>query len=363
MTLDFDLLRLIFLVESNKDLAPRFKRNLIVSKEQNLNELELRPPPNSMLFSKPSVKTQNLMNAKPVDPPLNSNSVAPKQQTPLHKEPLPIRPAPTEKPKQQKKEKQGVSKEEVLKKFASISEDYIKGESTLQQSVECYKEQKVPEKFAKDAVVNTLKMITLEKNPEEKSKFIELLAELKRENQLTTLVLNDAFKTLCHLIDECENEKEKITGSLAVIFAAGYNEKLITLQELALFTEHGAYYPLFLDTLHEIRQIQNDKQLSVAFNDAKIELLGQIPENDRTKERLAQILEEKRLTFLCPMLLLEADLGKQLAADPNPQQFYKWIKENLETIDFNDPGFITALMTVLLKYITQVCTTLIYEFI
>jgi sorbitol-specific phosphotransferase system component IIC len=41
-------------------------------------------------------------------------------------------------------------------------------------------------------------------------------------------------------------------------------------------------------------------------------------------------------------------------SDPNPTQFYKWIKENLDPSHYNNAGFINALVTVLVKYITQV---------
>lgn len=73
--------------------------------------------------------------------------------------------------------------------------------------------------------------------------------------------------------------------------------------------------------------------------------------------RLAEILEERDLTFLYPPLRIQAELSKQLQADSNPQQFYKWIKENLDSSNFTNSGFINALMTVLLKYITQVPLT------
>lgn len=52
----------------------------------------------------------------------------------------------------------------------------------------------------------------------------------------------------------------------------------------------------------------------------------QLPEADKTKERLSEILEERELTFLYPLLRIQADLARQLATDPNPQAFYKWIK-------------------------------------
>jgi hypothetical protein len=46
-----------------------------------------------------------------------------------------------------------------------------------------------------------------------------------------------------------------------------------------------------------------------------------------------------------------------LQADPNPTQFYKWIKENLDPSHHTNAGFINALMTVLVRYITQVNLT------
>lgn len=79
-----------------------------------------------------------------------------------------------------------------------------------------------------------------------------------------------------------------------------------------------------------------------------------LPASERTKERLAEILEERGLSFLFPLLRIQAELSKQLQADPNPNQFYKWIKENLDVSCHSDPGFINALVTVLIKYITQV---------
>lgn len=59
--------------------------------------------------------------------------------------------------------------------------------------------------------------------------------------------------------------------------------------------------------------------------------MAQLPEADRTKERLSEILEERELTFLYPLLRIQADLARQLATDPNPQAFYKWIKVSVLT--------------------------------
>lgn len=83
-------------------------------------------------------------------------------------------------------------------------------------------------------------------------------------------------------------------------------------------------------------------------------MLHTLPEADRTKERLAEILEDRNLTFLFPLLRIQADLWKQLKSDGDANNLYKWIKENLDPGHFNDPGFISALATVVVKYITQV---------
>lgn len=54
------------------------------------------------------------------------------------------------------------------------------------------------------------------------------------------------------------------------------------------------------------------------------------------------------------MLRIQADLWKQLKSDGDPNNLYKWIKENLDPIHFNDPGFMSSLATVIIKYIIEV---------
>lgn len=83
-----------------------------------------------------------------------------------------------------------------------------------------------------------------------------------------------------------------------------------------------------------------------------------LPEIDRTKERMSEILEERGLTFLFPLLRIQSALWKQIQADPVPHQFYKWIRDTLDPAHQTDSGFINALMTVLLKYISQVCVVM-----
>lgn len=69
-------------------MAPRFKKNFIVAREENITELELRP--GSMLFKAPPVKANNIMNNRPIDPPLTQSQMKATPTMPV-KESLPIK--------------------------------------------------------------------------------------------------------------------------------------------------------------------------------------------------------------------------------------------------------------------------------
>ncbi|KAJ8947707.1 hypothetical protein NQ318_001546 [Aromia moschata] len=335
--------------QTNKDVAPRFKKNNLIVAKDEIADVELRP--NSMLFNKASsVKANNMMNSRTMEPSFAPPSMK-QPPTALLKEPLPIKQVPAEKPKQSKKDK-GPNKEEVLKKFNSLIDEFWKGEIDLKQAVNSYKEHKVPDKFAKEVILSGLS-IALDKSDVEQEKLIKLLSNLKEDNLVNGHMVQDAFKSLCHVLDERENELGKVTNSASVLFATAICEHLIPLSDVASMTDNGAHYPLFLLVLQHIHKKRGKSELSEIFNKSKVNLMAQLPESDKTKERLSEILEERELTFLYPLLRIQADLARQLQADPNPQTFYKWIKENLEPSNFNDPGFVNALMTVLLKYITQ----------
>lgn len=87
----------------------------------------------------------------------------------------------------------------------------------------------------------------------------------------------------------------------------------------------------------------------------QVNLLNLLPESDRTKEKLADLLEDRDLSFLFPLLRIQSDLWRALVSDPTPHTLYKYIKDTLDVEHHTAPGFINALMTVLVKYITQVC--------
>lgn len=82
--------------------------------------------------------------------------------------------------------------------------------------------------------------------------------------------------------------------------------------------------------------------------------MNTMKESDRTKECLTSVLEERGLVFLEPLLLLEGELWSALEVDPSAASLYRCAKENIDPSYQSTPPFVSALVTVCLRYITQV---------
>lgn len=84
----------------------------------------------------------------------------------------------------------------------------------------------------------------------------------------------------------------------------------------------------------------------------QVNLLNLVPESERTKEQLSDLLEDRQLSFLFPLLRIQSQLSAALAKDPSPVAFFKYIKDTLDAKHHTAPEFVNALVTVLLKHIT-----------
>lgn len=68
-------------------------------------------------------------------------------------------------------------------------------------------------------------------------------------------------------------------------------------------------------------------------------------EIDQRKERMLEILEDRGLSFLFPLLRVQSELGRQIAAEPSANAIFKWIKERVDPQLFTNTKFINILMT------------------
>lgn len=291
-----------------------------------------------------------------VPPPPQANNI-------LNKDQVVIKPASQEKPKQNKKDK-GPNKEEILKRVLSFVKEWLAiasadNEKNMDDVLVAFFDLKIPDKFMRDSVTAILNEI-IDKSEAVYDRVIEFLTCLRKDNKLQNNALLESFKSLINGMND--SPVPRITTLVASLLARSVIVKLCKLVDVANYTENGAHYPLFLLVLQQLHKTLGKQALLDIFNESKVNLMSSLPEADRTKDRMAEILEDRNLSFLYPLLKLQGELQKQIQTDPNPQSLYKWIKDNVEPVCFNDPGFITALMSVILKYVTQVSARICFFF-
>ncbi|XP_035220060.1 eukaryotic translation initiation factor 4 gamma 2-like [Stegodyphus dumicola] len=344
---------------SNRDLPPRFLKKAL-QPHSSTDEISLRPAQNSMMvknkqtsFTKSSSPitaisgTNNslLRESSPIIPTVPPNPV-------LQKEPPVIVKQVTQ--DKNKANKQVPSKEEVMKKSEDLLTEFIKTQN-VDTAVKAFKDIKMPKKYVSEVLLMMMKL-TIEKNESDRELLSQLLSELKKEGLLNGYQVMEALKSIFQQISELEVEIPRVKSHVAGFAARSIASDLVSLTQVAEPLESGAHYPLFLLCLQQLHKSQGRNWLHSAFNQSKINLLSMLPEIDRTKERLADILEDRGLSFLFPLLRIQADLWKQLQTDPSPTSLYRWIKETIDVSQHTVPGFVSALVSCMIKYITQETT-------
>lgn len=233
----------------------------------------------------------------------------------------------------------------------NLSETDAENEKNMDDIVAEFVELKVPDKFLRDSVTAVLNEI-VDRNETTHARAIEMFCCLKKDGKLQPNAILDGFKILINGMSD--SPVPRVATLVAALLCRAVTTKLCRLADVAHYSENGAHYPLFLLVLQQLHKQIGKQTLAELFNESKINLMNTLPDADRTKDRMAEILDDRSLGFLYPLLKLQGELQKQFTIDPNPQAIYKWIKDNVDAANFNDPGFITALMNVILKYVTQV---------
>lgn len=223
--------------------------------------------------------------------------------------------------------------------------------------VDGFLELKLPEKSLKDVCISLLMEVLDRVNDVYLERVVRFLQTLRKQSNIKPNVIVEVFKQLVNKMNEREALNPRITFLVATVLARTVCEPaLLKLNDIATYTDNGQHYPLFLLVLQQLHKTIGKEALEEKFRASKVDLMNSLPEADRTKERLAEILEDRQLSFLYPLLKVQSEMLKQLQSDPNPNNFYKWIKAKVENKYYKDPGFIQALMTVVVKYVTRETT-------
>lgn len=354
---------------NNKDLAPRLKRTHIAPLQDTVDDNIFRPAANSLIFkASVNAKASQLPLVQPRPSSASSiETLMPTIQSTvkippaapvnniLNKDQILIKQASLEKPKQNKKDK-GPTKEEILVRVVTfLADNFLNNLTENERNIDDIKtsflELKVPDKFMRDAMTKILHEI-IDKNEIVHERVFEFLVNLRKDGKLNPNAVVEGFKSI--ISGMSESVVPRIATLVASLLSRSITLKLCKISDVATFTENGQHYPLCLLVLQQLNKTIGKQALTDMFNDSKVNLMSTMPEPDRSKERMAEILVDRNLSFLYPLLKLQGELQKQIQADSNPNQLFKWIKDNVDVTYHSDPGFITALMTVLLKHITQV---------
>ncbi|XP_071551086.1 eukaryotic translation initiation factor 4 gamma 2 isoform X1 [Panulirus ornatus] len=358
---------------ATKELPPRFKKifshsNTGVTGTSD-GEVSLRPAATSMMLKPktPGVLPQSALGSQQSNDHHhhhhhNSLPLAPQPQPPnqkptpplMHKDPpILIKQASTDKSRANRKDK-GPSREEWLRRVKNVCEELTK-EQSLEEAVESYRSLKLPERLTAEAVQTIVNFLL---NQEESNRELgsQLLERLRVDGLVNVDRLFDGVKQVLGKLDDLVTDIPRVKSHMAGILGYLVGSGTLALADVAEPLEGGQHFPLFLLTLQTLHKLQGKSALTQTFNESKVNLLNLLPESDRTKEKLADLLEDRDLSFLLPLLRIQSDLWRALIADPTPHTFYKYIKDTLDVEHHTDPGFINALMTVLVKYITQETT-------
>lgn len=334
-----------------RDMPPRFlKRGVVVGEE-----ISLRPPPMTLKGNKVATTTiNNKTNSAMVRDISTSNilgsstNISPQLQTMQKESPIVIKQLNSDKNRGTKP----ISKEEAIKKIEEMLKGLLaKDKSENENEGELSDALRLPRKLLPEAL-SLLMVRTMDATEADRETVSRIFVQMKKEDLLPQGVMQEALKLMFDKLAELELEVPRVKSFAAGFVSRAVSSSLLTLAESSELLDGGQHYPLFLLCLQQLHKALGKDHLNTLFTQAKINLLYLIPEVDRTKERLSEILEDRGLGFLCPLLRIQSDLWKQLTSDPSPTTLYRYIKDNVQPQQQTQSGFVYILLNCLIKYIT-----------
>lgn len=195
-----------------------------------------------------------------------------------------------------------------------------------------------------------LMLEALEKSDDDRESVSSLMMTLKDKSFVQPEYFMEAFITLLDRLSALEQNIPLAKSHLAKFAASAVANEIIGLADVAMPLNGGVQYPLFLLCLQQLVKVKDRDWLARNFAESKINLQNMLPELN--KDRMMEILEDRGLSFLFPLMRIQTELTRQIRADANATVYYKWIRENVDNKLFSDSSFITILVTVIFSYIT-----------
>lgn len=336
-----------------------------LDRETRDKEISLRPAKNFF-----SMKPPNLGGSRvdPVDQqaaavaPADLNRMKPAMPLPGGEPVKPAAPLTVQSVQARLEQQQRDQKEEYLKSVDETLAKLIEKTIDDQEAIKQIKELKTTKVNKSQLLVHVMKF-GLNKSEQERELITKFFTKFKEENFCAPEDYVAAFKQALSAMRDLEVDVPKVKSFVAVYIAHGVKEEIIDLKEAFELTVKNIYYPLFLLCLQYLGQNQDQQWLIKKFADSKLDLMLALPEIDRNKERLSEVLRDRQLGFLYPLLRIESELMKQVNSgqDISMKELWAWIKEHVDPELQKSEGFIITLFTCIAKYVTEKTKTSVAE--
>lgn len=167
---------------------------------------------------------------------------------------------------------------------------------------------------------------------------------------LTSEIFINGFKLVLQNLNNLESEYHFVKSNISLYAARAVCDQIITFNDLSLLMKYGAYYPLFFLCMQNMHKLKTPEWLRSHLERSKINLIDMLPNNERNKERLIQILEDRELSFVYPMLKIESILFENIFIENfDSNKLRQWILDNVESGIRNSSDFIQSLITCIVK--------------
>lgn len=137
------------------------------------------------------------------------------------------------------------------------------------------------------------------------------------------------------------------------LLAAALLQQALALAELAAWCEAGALHPLLLDVLQALRDAAGDARTMALCEDAQLNVCAHVAPGGAEPPQALEALEARGLAALVPQLRVQAQLARQLAAEPAPHALYRWIKANVEPSVRANAAFVSSLVALVAEHVSR----------
>jgi translation initiation factor 4G len=332
---------------SDRDMAPRFKKMDMYGSTNGRSsngDIQLRPA-NGNLMLKPKTpailpKSARLDNGPAMQP--NNGAMTMSVLEPVYI---------SKKGGDKNKGGQGPTRDEVFSKVEEVLSKLVQTCST-NEAFTIWKDSAIPNKMVNNALIHMFKkVVKMEEEPQRVLTF-QLIDQLVVEEVITQVHCKES---LARIIQGLGPKDLVDLGGVVDLATWSLTSTKAKLVDVADMTDGGATHPLFLSILQKLANNSEDTALAM-FTESGVVLLDQLPPDMRTEHQLGQVLEEKKLTLLVPLLSIKTELRKQLAATEDkilPTRLQEWILSNVDEKYQEDPGFVFALMDAIIRHIVE----------